>query len=73
MERLLENKVCLVTGAAKGIGRTIAERYAKDGAFVYANDLKEGEMEEWAKELSERENTTVVPLYFNICYFYAIC
>ena len=42
MERLLENKVCLVTGAAKGIGRTIAESYAKDGAFVYANDLKEG-------------------------------
>ena len=72
MERLLENKVCLVTGAAKGIGRTIAERYAKDGAFVYANDLKEGEMDEWAKELSERENTTVVPLYFNICDFDAV-
>lgn len=72
MERLLENKVSLVTGAAKGIGRTIAERYAKDGAFVYANDLKEGEMDEWAKELSERENTTVVPLYFNICDFDAV-
>ena len=72
MERLLENKVCLVTGAAKGIGRTIAERYAKDGAFVYANDLKEGEMDEWAKELSEREDNTVVPLYFNICDFDAV-
>lgn len=72
MERLLENKVCLVTGAAKGIGRQIAERYAKDGAIVYANDLVEGEMDEWAKTLSEAENTTVVPLYFDICNFDAV-
>ena len=72
MERLLENKVCLVTGAAKGIGRQIAERYAKDGAIVYANDLVEGEMDEWAKALSEAENTTVIPLYFDICDFDAV-
>lgn len=72
MERLLENKVCLVTGAAKGIGRQIAERYAKDGAIVYANDLVEGEMDEWAKVLSEAENTTVIPLYFDICDFEAV-
>lgn len=72
MERLLENKVCLVTGAAKGIGRQIAERYAKDGAIVYANDLVEGEMDKWAKTLSEAENTTVKPLYFDICDFEAV-
>lgn len=72
MERLLENKVCLVTGAAKGIGKHIAERYAKDGAIVYVNDLKEGEMDVWAKELSEKENTIVMPLYFDICDFDAV-
>jgi len=72
MEKLLENKVCLVTGAAKGIGRQIAERYAKDGAIVYANDLVEGEMDEWAKTLSEVENTSVTPLYFDICDFDAV-
>lgn len=72
MERLLENKVCLVTGAAKGIGRQIAERFAKDGAIVYANDLIEGEMDEWANTLSELENTIVVPLYFDICDFDAV-
>ena len=69
MDRLLENKVCLVTGAAKGIGRQIAERYAKDGAIVYANDLVEGEMDEWAGRLSAEAKTTVVPLYFDICDF----
>ena len=72
MERLLENKVCLVTGAAKGIGKQIAERYAKDGAIVYVNDLVEGEMDEWAQNLSEAENTTVIPLYFDICDFEAV-
>ncbi|MBU6206063.1 MAG: 3-hydroxybutyrate dehydrogenase [Alphaproteobacteria bacterium] len=36
---LLENKVALVTGAASGIGREIALRYAKAGAKVVIADL----------------------------------
>ena len=35
---LLENKVCIITGAAQGIGRQIAEQFAADGAVVYACD-----------------------------------
>ena len=38
MERLLEHKVCVITGAAQGIGLAIAEQFAADGAIVYACD-----------------------------------
>jgi 3-oxoacyl-[acyl-carrier protein] reductase len=41
MSQLLENKVCIITGAAQGIGRQIAEQFAADGAIVYACDRLE--------------------------------
>ena len=41
MSTLLENKVCIITGAAQGIGRQIAEQFAADGAIVYACDRQE--------------------------------
>lgn len=53
MERLLENKICIVTGAAQGIGREIAKRFAADGAVVYACDRQELS-EAKIKELEEQ-------------------
>lgn len=35
----LENKIAIVTGASRGIGRAIADRFVKEGAKVYSFDV----------------------------------
>jgi len=51
---LLKGKVAIVTGAARGIGRMIALRFAQEGADVAFTDLSRDEnMESLEKELSD--------------------
>ncbi len=60
---MFNNKICVVTGAAQGIGRTIVERFAQNGAtMVYALDMN-GEV------LSKAfmDNNNVKPVVVNIC------
>ena len=44
--KLLENKVALITGAARGIGKAIATELAKNGADIAFTDLNRNEVME---------------------------
>lgn len=63
---LLTNKVCLITGASRGIGRETARRFAEEGAILYVTDRQEGNLISLTEELAEKYNTDVTPLYFDV-------
>ncbi len=57
----LEDKICLVTGSSRGIGRATALTFGKEGADVIINYLKNKQKaEEVAEEISRLGGHTVV-------------
>lgn len=49
----LEGKVALVTGAASGIGESIARHFAAEGAFVYVTDIDQDNGQRVASSLGQ--------------------
>ena len=41
MSKLMENRICLVTGASRGIGKAIAMAFAREGGIVYGTATSE--------------------------------
>ncbi len=61
----LENKVAIVTGSTKGIGRAIAEKFAEHGANVVITGI-EGISHDVAKEISDKTGSRVIGMEMNI-------
>ncbi|MGB7438801.1 MAG: SDR family NAD(P)-dependent oxidoreductase [Candidatus Acidiferrum sp.] len=52
---LLANKVALITGSGRGIGRSIAELFAQQGAAVFLSARTEAELAAVAKEILDHQ------------------
>ncbi len=63
---LLENKVCLITGASRGIGLATARRFAQEGALVYANVRHPKNLDELYEELSREYEGSIRAVYFDV-------
>lgn len=63
---LLTDKICLITGASRGIGRETACRFAEEGAILYVTDYREGSLEELVEELKAKHSADITPLYFDV-------
>ncbi|MGO4998125.1 3-oxoacyl-ACP reductase FabG [Oceanisphaera sp. W20_SRM_FM3] len=59
----MQEKICVVTGAARGLGRTISETLANAGAKrIYACDINMAPAESW---IGDHPNITAITL--NVC------
>jgi NAD(P)-dependent dehydrogenase (short-subunit alcohol dehydrogenase family) len=54
-----EGKVAVVTGAASGIGRALAERFAREGMKVVLADVEEPALETAVRELTQAEHEVI--------------
>jgi NAD(P)-dependent dehydrogenase (short-subunit alcohol dehydrogenase family) len=50
----LQGKIAVVTGAGRGIGRAICERYVEEGAFVFVTDVDEAQAQAVASALGKQ-------------------
>jgi 3-hydroxybutyrate dehydrogenase len=62
----LQDKVCIVTGAARGIGEAIAKRYVEEGAKVAIADLQLDAAQETAGRLSAAGPGTAIGVAMDV-------
>src|SRR5215472_9194777 len=67
MNRLLEGRVALVTGASRGIGKAIATEFVREGAAVVICGRKQESLDQAAREIAANESDAhVLPVACHI-------
>lgn len=67
-----KGRLCVVTGAARGIGKACAEKFAAYGGDVALVDVNAGLLEETKKELSEKYGTKIYAYAVDVSSFASI-
>ena len=64
MHGLLKDKVCIITGSSRGIGKEVALLFASEGATVIVNAKSVGSADEWIAESDYSDKLDA--MYFDI-------
>ncbi len=62
----IKDKVAVITGGAQGIGRAIAETYAREGAKLALFDMVEENVKKTAEEISKKFNIQAIGVKSNV-------
>jgi 3-oxoacyl-[acyl-carrier protein] reductase len=65
----LKDQVALITGGAQGIGRAIAETYAREGCKISICDVNEAAAQATADEIKRRFNVETFSMKVNVTVF----
>ena len=63
---MLTGKIALITGSTRGIGRSIAEVYAQNGAMIILNARNKEKAETFAQELRSKYGVRVEIVLFDV-------
>ena len=63
---LLDGKICLVTGASRGIGAATTKRFIEEGAVVFANARSPKNLDSLCEEMNSKYPGTMKALNFDV-------